>query len=146
MGGLLCLSPQAELQKAYDLKHSFLEPEAENEVRYRNRIMRGWCTGLSGKGRGKDASEGFVRDPETQCMRVLGAPVHMQADCTQEFDEIFSRAWKAFHAKAPLWRSNGHLHAKLRILHLGISPCFMWASGTRNWSATELQKLSSRCA
>lgn len=74
----------------------------------------------------------MARVPETECLRVLGAPVHTQADSTREFDEIVARAWSAFHAKAPLWRSRGHLHAKLRLLHLGIFLRFAWASGTRH--------------
>lgn len=37
----------------------------------------------------------------------------------------------------------GHLHSNLRVLHLGIFPCFAWASGARHWSASELQKLKA---
>lgn len=33
----------------------------------------------------------MARVPETACMRVLGAPVHMQADSTVEFDEVVAR-------------------------------------------------------
>lgn len=52
-------------------------------------------------------------------------------------------ALKALHAKAPLRRSRGHLHAKIRILRPGVFLVFAWASGTRHWTALELQKLKA---
>lgn len=45
-----------------------------------------------------------------------------------------------FTARA-LWAVPGQLHAKLRVLHAGVCPAFAWTSGTRQWSAQELQGL-----
>lgn len=83
------------------------------------------------------------RVPDAESMLVLGAPGKIQADSTLEIAHVVARAWSALHAKVPVLRSRGHLNAKLRVLHLGIFPCFAWASGTRHWCASELQKLKA---
>lgn len=67
----------------------------------------------------------------------------MQADLELEFTQVQSNAWAAFHRKAPLWRTKGRLHAKLRILHLSVSVSFAWSSGTRHWMAGELQRIKA---
>lgn len=51
-----------------------------------------------------------------------------------------SQAWTAFHLKAPLWRMQGSLHARLQILHLSGYASFEWASGTGRRTAGELQR------
>lgn len=78
------------------------------------------------------------RVPKTDCMRVLEAPVHIQADSMRELDEVVALAWSAFHTKAPL---GGTLRSNLRVLHFGIVSCLARASGTRHRS--ELQKLKA---
>lgn len=76
-------------------------------------------------------------------MRVFGADVHMQAYLELEFAQVLSRTWAAFHMKAPLRRTKGSLHAKLRIKHLSVYASFSWSSGTRHWTAGELQRVET---
>lgn len=82
--------------------------------------------------------------PEAEYMKVLGAPVHMQAGSTQEFDDAVARVWSFVHTKGFMWIIRGHLHGKLRVLHLGMFPCFAWEGGTMHRSASELQKKKAR--
>lgn len=46
--------------------------------------------------------------PTTSTMRVLGA---VQSDHKLEFASLLAKAWAAFHANGPLWRTKWSLHA-----------------------------------
>lgn len=47
----------------------------------------------------------------TPTTRVRVSEVHMQAEHKLELAQVLAKAWAAFHANAPLWRTTGSLHA-----------------------------------
>lgn len=83
--------------------------------------------------------------PANETMHILGAPVSTTADLELEFAEIIAKGLQTLHSKAPFWRSGGSKGARLKVLHLSASvdACFSWASGTRHWTAGELQQVRS---
>lgn len=56
----------------------------------------------------------------TATMRVFGSKVHVQADHEFQFAQVLSKAWAAFHANVPPWRTKGVPHVKLRMMHLSL--------------------------
>lgn len=66
----------------------------------------------------------------TATIRVLGSGVRMQANYELEFTQVLANVLAASHTKAPLWRTRGSLHAKLRVLRLSTNVSFARASGT----------------
>lgn len=66
--------------------------------------------------------------------------MHVQANSTRESDGVAARAWSAFNTIAQLVEDSGPLAQQIAGT---IFPCFAWASGTRHWSASELQKLKA---